>query len=332
MTSLRMSGGGGVEAVGAALHRPAGAAMGLVAAVALVFGFAAIATGFAFQLIDTICYYAMLALGLNLVMGFAGQFDFGHTTFFAVGAYVAGLLMIGVPGLDFVAVMALACAAAALVALLLALPIFRFRGDYLALVTLGFALIAQSIALNLDITGGPNGLPGIPVAHILGLRLEGNEPYYFLGVLLTAGCALIVWLLTRVRAGRAILAIREDELAAATVGVDPWRTKVLAFVVAGAFAGIAGAYAAGLFSFVGPDQFGLDQAILLTEMVLVGGLGSIAGSIAGAVVFVAIQSVLVVFVPALAGHEDLLIGLLMLVVVLSRPQGLFGKPFVRRRA
>ncbi len=270
-------------------------------------------------------------LGLNLVMGYAGQFDFGHTTFVAVGAYVAGLLLLNAPGLDYLVVIALSCVAAALVAAVLAVPVFRFRGDYLTLVTFGFGLIAQSVALNLGVTGGPNGLPGIPVAHLLGLELEGNRPYFFLGLVLTAGCAIVVWLLMRFRAGRAVLSVREDELAASTLGVDPWRYKVLAFVLAGALAGIAGAYAAGLFSFVGPEQFGLDQAILFAEMVLVGGLGSIAGSIAGAVVFVALESVLVVHVPALAGHEDFVVGIVMLVLILRRPQGLFGKPFVRRR-
>lgn len=304
-------------------------AAAVVAVVVVAFGWAA--NGYALQVVDTICYYAMLTIGLNLVMGYAGQFDFGHTTFVAVGAYVSGLLMLNVPGLDYLGVAVIACVAAAAVAAVLAVPVFRFRGDYLALVTFGFALIAQSMALNLDVTGGPNGLPGIPLAHLLGAQLEGNRPYYYLGVALTAGCALVVWLLMRVRAGRAVLSVREDELAASTLGVDPWRYKVLAFVVAGAFAGIAGAYAAGLFSFVGPEQFGLDQAFLLAEMVLVGGLGSIAGSIAGAVVFVALQSVLVVHVPALAGHEDFIIGVLMLVLILRRPQGLFGKPFVRRR-
>ena len=314
-----------------AVRRPRGAIAAIAAGVLLALIYNALGDGYAVQLADTIAYYAMLTIGLNLVMGYTGQFDFGHTTFVAVGAYIAGLLMLNAPGLDYLVVMVVACVAAALVAAVLAVPVFRFRGDYLALVTFGFALIAQSVALNLDVTGGPNGLPGIPVAHLLGVELEGNRPYYFLGIALTAGCALVVWLLMRLRSGRAILSVREDELAASTLGVDPWHYKVLAFVLAGAFAGVAGAYAAGLYSFVGPEQFGLDQAFLLAEMVLVGGLGSISGSIAGAVVFVALQSVLIVHMPVLAGRQDFVIGVLMLVLILRRPQGLFGKPFVRRR-
>ncbi len=314
-----------------ALASPRGVVGLLIVVTAIAVVFSRVATGYAFQLMDTVWYYAMLTLGLNLVMGYAGQFDFGHTTFFAAGAYVGALLMMAAPGVDFLIIMAVACLFAGLVAAVLAIPVFRFRGDYVALVTFGFALIAQSIVLNLDVTGGPNGLPGIPVAHLGPFQLDNNEAYYFLGFVLTAVFSLVIWYLMRLRAGRAILAIREDELAAATLGVDPWRAKVLAFVVAGAFAGVAGAYAAGLFSFIGPEQFGLDQAILLAEMVLVGGLGSIAGSIAGAAVFVAISSVLVVFVPAVGGHTDFLLGVLMLAVILLRPQGLFGKPFVRRR-
>ncbi|MGO9178947.1 MAG: branched-chain amino acid ABC transporter permease [Candidatus Limnocylindrales bacterium] len=329
--SIARRASGPTGAVGHALRRPAGALAAVAGAIVVAVAFSWIANGYDLQLVDTICYYAMLTIGLNLVMGYAGQFDFGHTTFVAVGAYVAGLLLLNAPGLDYLVVIALSCVAAALVAAVLAVPVFRFRGDYLTLVTFGFGLIAQSVALNLGVTGGPNGLPGIPVAHLLGLELEGNRPYFFLGLVLTAGCAIVVWLLMRFRAGRAVLSVREDELAASTLGVDPWRYKVLAFVLAGALAGIAGAYAAGLFSFVGPEQFGLDQAILFAEMVLVGGLGSIAGSIAGAVVFVALESVLVVHVPALAGHEDFVVGIVMLVLILRRPQGLFGKPFVRRR-
>jgi branched-chain amino acid transport system permease protein len=287
--------------------------------------------GYPLQVADTVLYDGMLTLGLNLVMGYCGQYDFGHTTYAAIGAYTAAILMLAHPGLDYALVIVVSMLVAGAVAFVAAGLLFRFRGDYLALVTLASGLITQSIAVNASFTGGANGLPGVPIAHLVGFSMVGNEPYFVLGLVLVAAMMLVVAHLARTRSGRAMLAVREDELAASSLGIDPWRYKVLAFVIAGAFAGVGGAFLTGLFSFAGPDSFGLTQSITLAEMVIAGGIATISGSIAGAILFVVLESVLVSYFPEIAGHQDLLVGVLLLTLILTRPQGLFGHPFVKSR-
>lgn len=304
----------------------------VVAVLVIAFLLSFALNGFALSVANTALYYVMLAIGLNLVIGMTGQLDFGHAGFFAVAAYLSAKLMLGSPDMNFLVVMAIAIAAAGGLSAVLGLPIFRFRGDYLALVSLAFAEIIHSLAVNLSWTNGANGLPGIPPAVLFGKTFTDPIDLYRLGLLLVAIMAIGVLVFMRSRPGRALLAIREDELAAQAVGIRLLRYKLVAFVLAGAMAGVAGAYFSAQLGFVGPESFGVDQTIIIALMVFLGGLGSVFGSILGATLYVSIQAVLINYVSALSGHVDLVMGAIMLAFILLRPQGIAGVPFVRRRA
>jgi branched-chain amino acid transport system permease protein len=306
-----------------------GAGFALMIVAALVFG--SLASGFALSVANTVLYTVLLTLGLNLVVGYTGQLDFGHAAFFGIGGYVAAKLMLGTPGIDFLLVLLVSAGAGMAASALIGLPVFRFRGHFLALVTLAFGEIVHTLGLNLEWTGGANGLPGIPPAQILGFEFSDNVSLYWLGlVLVTIAGAVVFFLVTR-RPGRAMMAVRDDELAARASGIRPFWYKQLAFTVAGGMAGVAGAYFAAFFAFVGPDSFNLELSILLVEMVFLGGLGSISGSVLGAAVFVVAQTLLITQVPAIAGHQNLVVGAAVLAFIIARPQGIAGQRFVGRR-
>jgi branched-chain amino acid transport system permease protein len=283
------------------------------------------------ELADTLVYFAILAVGLNIVLGLAGLLDFGHVAYFAVGAYAAAKIMTAHPGLDFITVVLASVGVAGGVALVVGFPVFRLRGDFVGLMTVAFAYIVSTLATNIGWLGAANGVVAIPVPHVLGVQLTNDTDMLWLGLVLLAitlviGCGII-----RMRFGRALIALREDELAARCVGIRPLRYKVASFTIAGGLAGIAGAYFAGLFGYVGPTSFDVTQSFLVAEIVILGGLGSMLGSVLGAAVFVGIESVLVTYVPQISGHQDLIVGLLVLAIILLRPQGLVGKPFMRKR-
>lgn len=283
------------------------------------------------QFASTLAYFAILTMGLNIVLGMAGQLDFGHAVYFAVGAYAAGKVMVADPTLDFIVVILIAAAAAAAISFVLGFPVFRLRGDFVALITVALAEIAATLASNLGWLGGANGVTSIPAPTILGFQFTATSSMLWLGVVLFVVTAVIARGIGRIRFGRALIAIREDELAARCVGVRPLRYKIAAYTVAGLLAGVAGAYFAGLLGFVGPTSFDINQSFVLGEAVILGGIGSMLGSVLGAGVLVGIQDLLVLYVPQVSGHEDLVVGALVLVIILIRPQGVLGRPFVRRR-
>jgi len=244
--------------------------------------------------------YIMLSLGLNVVAGFAGILDLGYVAFYGLGAYAYALL--ASPQFHqhwpFWLVLPLVILITALLGFLLGSPSMRLRGDYLAIVTLGFGQIASLLFLNLDrvrlpflrlekplnITGGPNGIINVDDIRILGYTVETVTGYYYLILLFVALVFLVVFHLDRSRIGRAWRAIREDELAAQTMGVDARRLKLLAFSVAAAIAGTAGVLFAAWQGAVFPTNFDVMILIILYAMVVLGGVGSIWGAISGALI------------------------------------------------
>ena len=244
--------------------------------------------------------YIMLSLGLNVVAGFAGLLDLGYVTFYGLGAYTYALL--ASPQFHqhwpFWLVLPLVILITALFGFLLGSPSMRLRGDYLAIVTLGFGQIAGLLLLNLNrvrlpflhlekplnITGGPNGIINIDDIRILGYTVETVTGYYYLIMLFVALVFLVVFHLDRSRIGRAWRAIREDELAAQTMGVDARRLKLLAFSVAAAIAGTAGVLFAAWQGAVFPTNFDVMILIILYSMVVLGGVGSIWGAVSGALI------------------------------------------------
>jgi branched-chain amino acid transport system permease protein len=234
--------------------------------------------------------YIMLSLGLNVVAGFAGLLDLGYVAFYGLGAYIYALL--ASPQFHqhwpFCLVLPLVILVTALFGLLLGSPSLRLRGDYLAIVTLGFGQIASLLFLNLDrplnITGGPNGIINVDDIRILGYTVETVSGYYHLILVFVALVFLVAFHLDRSRIGRAWRAIREDELAAQSMGVDVRRLKLLAFSIGAAIAGTAGVLFAAWQGSVFPTNFDVSILIILYSMVVLGGVGSIWGAVSGALI------------------------------------------------
>jgi len=275
---------------------------------------------YALRILDMVMIWSMLAIGQNLITGFCGQLSMGHAAFYGIGAYTSALLAIR---LD--APFPLALVASAVVAMLLGVavgfPAIRIGGDYLFIVTIGFAEIVRLIFLNADaLTNGPMGLPGVPPARILDLTLKSNTDYYYLLLGLLALVIVTTWQIVRSDIGRAFQAIREDETAALAMGVNTTYYKILAFAIGACFAGIAGSVLAYFLAFVGPDGFTVDESILVFEMVIVGGLGSIAGSVLGAALLVGSIETL----RWLVDYRLYIGGVLLIAMMIWRPQGLIG--------
>mgnify|MGYP001216101307 CR=1 FL=1 len=258
----------------------------------------------------TICINIILAVGLNLITGFTGQFSLGHAGFMSIGAYTCALITMRMPTIwGFLIGIVAAIILAGIVGLIVGLPTLRLRGDYLAIATLGFAEIIRIIFVNLDITNGAAGLSGIPQFV--------NWPWMFF---FTAGTVMLVSNFLKSTHGRACVSIREDEIAAETMGVATTKYKVTAFIIGSCFAGMAGALYASYFYVIKPEFFGFMKSIDILIIVVFGGLGSLSGSVLAAVVLAIISTLLQSF----ADLRMVLYALLLIVIMIFRPQGLMG--------
>ena len=358
--------------------------------VALLIAFPFVASQFGnswVRIIDVALLYIMLALGLNIVVGFAGLLDLGYIAFFAIGAYLAGLLaspqfvivleslqmefpaaadylMSSLPPdvvthglhLSVWLIVPLAALVAAIAGAVLGAPTLKLRGDYLAIVTLGFGEIIRIFMNNLNgpvnITNGPQGINLIDpvrigsvsfagqsgVVSFGGLSMPSVNAYYFLFLLL---CVLTVFVAQRLqhsRLGRAWIAIREDEIAAKAMGINVRNVKLLAFAMGASFGGVAGAMFGAFQGFISPESFTLTESIAVLAMVVLGGIGHVPGVILGAVLLAALPEILRHTVEpvqmALFGHvwieaevlRQLLYGLALVLIMLIRPSGLWPSP------
>ncbi len=276
--------------------------------------------------------YALLALGLNIVVGFAGLLHLGYAAFFAIGAYTYALLNLHLR-VSFWMGLAPAAIVAGLFGVLLGIPAIRVRGDYLAIVTLGFGEIVRITFTNLEQwTGGPNGLLGIahPTLWIPGRGLFDfgvtSAPYYYLVIGATTAVTIICLRMSRSRVGRAWAAIREDELAAACSGINTFQLKLLAQGCGAAIAGVAGAIFAAKQGTITPDSFDFILSVMVLAMVVLGGLGSVPGAIVGALVLGTLPELL----RGVEQYRMLLFGVVMIVMMRLRPQGLLGTGQARR--
>ena len=279
------------------------------------------------DVLTTALLYALLALGLNLIVGLTGLLHLGYAAFFAIGAYAYGLLNLHWHW-PFWAGWLPAAIIAGLCGVALGAPVLRVRGDYLAIVTLGFGEIVRIAFTNLDRwTGGPNGLLGIahPSLWIPGHGLidfgVSSAPYYYLVALTVAGVAGVCVRLSRSRIGRAWVAIREDELAASCAGIPVLQLKLLAQGCGGAIAGLGGAIFAAKQGTITPDSFDFILSVMILAMVVLGGLGSIRGAIVGALLLGTLPELLRGF----DQYRMLLFGLSMIIIMRLRPQGFFGR-------
>lgn len=269
--------------------------------------------------------FAVLAMGLNIITGYCGLLNLGYAAFFAAGAYAYALLNVWW-GWPFWVCLPMSIAAAGILGLVLGAAVLRLRGDYLAIVTLGFGEIVRITLNNLDsITGGPNGLNKIAHPSLwtpAGFYDFGitSKPYYYLILL---AVMLIMWIAGRLehsRLGRAWIAIKEDEVAAACMGIPAGKMKLLAFCVAACIAGLAGWLFAGKQGFVSPDSFDFITSVMIAAMLVLGGMGSIWGAILGAAVLTIVPEIL----QPLQQYRILLFGAVMVIMMIFRPQGILG--------
>ncbi|MFA5110518.1 MAG: branched-chain amino acid ABC transporter permease, partial [Desulfobaccales bacterium] len=235
--------------------------------------------------------YIILTVSINLIVGYAGQVSLGHAAFYGIGAY-ASALVTQYWHLPWPAAALSALLAAGLCGLALGLPTLRLKEDYLAIVTLGFGVIVDLVFLNLDITGGPDGLPGIPTPSFLGLSFR--EPWHYL--ILVAVMVMLVlgatYRLVDSYHGRALRAIRDHEITAQVMGINTPAYKIMIFTLAASLAGLAGSLYAHYITFINPETFGLHTSILILTMVVLGGMGSMVGSVLGAVILTILPEML----------------------------------------
>lgn len=318
------------------------------------------------RIVDTALLYVLLALGLNIVVGFAGLLDLGYVAFFALGAYLFALL--GSPHLAeaFPAIAAAfpeglhlpiwaaipaAAALAGFFGVVLGAPTLKLRGDYLAIVTLGFGEIIRVFLNNLDrpinLTNGPKGINQIDSMkffgfdlgkqhEFLGIAVNSVSMYYYLFLALVLVSVVICHRLENSRIGRAWMAIREDEIAAKAMGINTRNMKLLAFGMGATFGGVSGSMFAAFQGFVSPESFSLMESIMIVAMVVLGGIGHLPGVILGALLLAALPEVLRHVAGPLQAMTDgrldsailrqLLIALAMIVVMLMRPRGLWPSP------
>jgi len=263
--------------------------------------------------------FAILALSLNLLLGYAGLLSLGHAAFFGIGAYASALLALRLAwpfAAGFVAAVAVAGGSGYLTGRLA----IRLRGAYFVLVTLSFAGVVSLVSVNwLALTNGPLGLPGVPAAELLGFAFTTKRSAYYLVLAVAAGAYLLCARLVRSRIGRALIALRENEALAASVGVDGTRYLVLATALSAALAGAAGSLYAHYTRFVSPEVFLFSYTLTMVVMVVAGGKGTLAGPVVGAVVFTVLPEVLRELVAW--RWQMLLYGAFLLLTVSLLPQG-----------
>lgn len=267
--------------------------------------------------------YAILAAGLNITVGYAGLLDLGYAAFYGVGAYLYGLLSTGI-GLSFWIGLPLGGMIAAGFGVILGIITLRLRGDYLAIVTLGFVQIVYLVFNNWDsVTNGPNGILNIGRPELPGFVFRQPIHFYYLVLFLLVLIVSAIYRLTHSQIGRAWIAIREDELAAAAMGINTTQMKVLAFALGAGIAGIAGVFFAAKYRFISPESFTFLESVRVLSMVVLGGMGSLPGAILGAVLLTILPELL----RELASYRMLIFGAALVVMMIFRPQGLLGRRY-----
>jgi branched-chain amino acid transport system permease protein len=279
------------------------------------------------RVLDLIAIYCLLALGLNVVTGFAGLLVLGYAAFYAVGAYTYAFLASAQFNIHwpFLLLLVLGGVLAAFFGLLLGIPVLRLRGDYLAIVTLGFGEIIRLFLNNLSsLTNGPQGISLIDTPDLFGYKLSTPTHIYYLLLALLVLSVVFLRRLEGSRIGRAWAAIREDEGAARAMGVDTTRLKLMAFAIGASTAGLAGVVFAALQGFVSPESFTFWESILMLSMVVVGGIGSIPGVIVGAIALIGIPELLRQY----SDYRLLAFGLVMILMMIVRPGGIWPSAMV----
>lgn len=292
----------------------------LVAALlAVLLAIPLVASAYYTSLLIVIAIYSILTVGLCMLMGYAGQVSLGHAAFYGIGAFCSAILT-ATYGVNPWLAMILAAALSGAVAFVMAFPIFRLRGNYLAMATLGFGIIVYILFVELKgLTGGPSGLPGVPPLSIGPLVLDSDLKFYYLAWAFCLGVLLVSQNVVNSRVGRALRAVHGSEAAALSLGIEVSRLKMKVFVLSAVYASLAGSLYAHYTSFVSPQPFGFMFSVRIVVMAVVGGLASIWGAVFGA----ATITILGDFLGGFGSMDTVVFGLILILVMVFMPQGLF---------
>jgi branched-chain amino acid transport system permease protein len=308
-------------------HRPSYRVAGLAALAVLAWLLPYGVGSYTIHVVDVALVFALLAVGLGLAMGVAGQINLAQVAFFGAGAYVTAILTTR-SGYGFWTAAAVAAAAAAVLGLLVGIPALRMQSHYLGIVTVGLALAFLNWVTNTEVAGGAEGISAIPVPPLFGVDLSSDFLYYYLELVTFAVALGFGLFAVHTSLGRRLRAMRDDALAASAVGAQIPLLRMTAFMVAGSYGGIAGVLYAGLIRFVAPETFSLANMFLLLAMVIIGGRQSLVGCVVGAVGLTLIREELVDF----ATYAQLSYGIVVVLMVVFAPTGLAGVPARLRAA
>jgi branched-chain amino acid transport system permease protein len=278
------------------------------------------------RVIDTVLIYLLLATGLNMVIGYAGLLDLGFVAFYAIGAYSYALLASGQFGihLPFGLILFIGGGLAGVAGVLLGIPVLRLRGDYLAIVTLGFGEIIRLLMNNLvPVTNGPQGISRIDQPFLFGLALRTPRDFFFLLLPLAILALTLAWRLECSILGLGWAAIREDQDAARGIGINTTLVKLLAFGLSATLGGFAGVVFAGFQRFVDPVSFSFWESLTIVLIIVVGGVGNLVGVVVGAVVLIVVPELLREY----SEYRMLLYGCALVVMILARPGGIVGRRY-----
>jgi len=294
-------------------------ALAIVFGIAIIFPF--VSSIYQTNIMTTALMYVVLGLGLNIVVGQAGLLNLGYVAFYAAGAYTYALLHHHF-GVGFWLALPLGALAATILGVLLALPVLRLQGDYLAIVTLGFGEITRLVLENWnEFSFGPSGISGIPRPGLFGMEMGMHDATVYLYFLMILLCIITIFVVNRLqdsRIGRALLALREDEIACQAMGIDKTRVKLTAFALGSTWAGLVGVIFAAKTTFVNPASFTFLESAMILSIVVLGGTGSIIGIIIGALLLILLPE----YLRAFSDYRMLLFGLIMVIMMIFRPQGI----------
>lgn len=281
--------------------------------------------GYLITIATIIAINAIVASGLNVIVGFAGQISLGHAAFFGIGAYSAALLATKL-GLSFWAALPAVIVITAAIGLLLGIPSLRVRDDFLAITTIGINFIVEAIFNNFEFFGGALGISGIPRVVLFDLKFRGTE-FFYLCLFFLALVMFVSWRLTRAWAGLACFAMREEETAASSIGISPVKFKLLAFVIGTGMAGLGGSLYAHFMRFISASDFSFPLSVSLLSMIVVGGIGTLWGPLLGAIIIGILPEI---FRP-LINYRILFYTTLLLLMIRFQPGGILGENSAARR-
>jgi branched-chain amino acid transport system permease protein len=271
-------------------------------------------------LLSLLAIYALVSLGLNLLMGYTGQIAAGHAGFLALGAYFTAILNTNIEWLPCPVILLLAGIFTGIIGFLLGIPILRLKGFYIAMATLAFGVVVSEVILQWSsLTGGDDGF-GVPTAKIAGFAFDSDIKLFYLIVPVTIIMTILAKNLVNGYIGRAFIALRESDIAAQTIGIDLAKYKTIAFAISAFYTGVAGGLFAYLITFLSPDAFTIELSVDFIAMIVIGGMGSILGSIIGAVILTGMQQILA----GLLDLQILIFGISLIVFMIFMPKGISG--------